>query len=227
MPKTADHGSSNGAANDHAAVDWHRPRIAAAVSPPASAAPAGAPGRSVVRPLPAPSRRPVRHAPGDRRPRRPGRLRSALGHRHPLGRDAAAQGAGSGSAGSPGDRSAVRRRSGHHLRLGSTPAWAASSFSGVDLYGPGTSSHPADIATFELRDRRRRQFKGRITSYQVWNEANLSSFYRGTPAQMADLTLRLRTIVKANDPAAKVVAASTGTRLLSAYRAFYPRYLPN
>lgn len=110
--------------------------------------------------------------------------------------------------------------------LGSTPAWAASSLSDRDLYGPGTSSHPADIGAFELYVAAVvRQFKGRITSYQVWNEANLSSFYRGTPAQMADLTLRVRTIVKANDPAAKVVAASTGTRLLSAYRGFYPRYL--
>ena len=69
------------------------------------------------------------------------------------------------------------------------------------------------------------RFKGRITSYQIWNEANLTSFWRGTPLQMADLTARVARIVRATDPGARVVAASSTTRLTSAYTKFFPAYL--
>ena len=110
--------------------------------------------------------------------------------------------------------------------LGSTPRWAAASLGSVDLYGPGTSSPPRNVADFERYVTAVvKRFKGRITAYQVWNEANLTSFWRGSPAQMADLTWRVKRIVRANDPRALVVAASTTTRLTSAYRRFLPAYL--
>lgn len=57
------------------------------------------------------------------------------------------------------------------------------------------------------------RYKGRITSYQPWNEANLLTFWGGTPAQMADLTQRTYNIVKSIDPAAQVVSPSVGLRL--------------
>ncbi len=98
--------------------------------------------------------------------------------------------------------------------LGSTPRWAASvKQSSYALYGPGSNSHPADDAYYldYLRAVAQR-YKGRITSYQVWNEANLRDFYLGTPTQMAKLTVKARAVLKSVDPGAKLVAASTTVR---------------
>ena len=66
---------------------------------------------------------------------------------------------------------------------------------------------------------------GVVNAYQVWNEANIPNYWRGTPAQMADLTARAYGLVKCVDPSAAVVAASTGTRWLSGYTKFFPGYL--
>ncbi len=57
------------------------------------------------------------------------------------------------------------------------------------------------------------RYKGRITSYQPWNEGNLLTFFEGTPQQIAALTKRTYDVVKRIDPAADVVATSVGTRL--------------
>jgi hypothetical protein len=69
------------------------------------------------------------------------------------------------------------------------------------------------------------RYKGRITAYQVWNEANLESFYIGTPAEMAEMTQRAYRIIKKIDPEALVVAPSTGTRLAKPYIRFYTAFL--
>ena len=70
------------------------------------------------------------------------------------------------------------------------------------------------------------RYQGRITSYQPWNEANLLTFFEGTPQQIAALTKRTYDIVKAIDPAAKVVATSVGTRLGAQNNKFYKWYRP-
>ena len=70
------------------------------------------------------------------------------------------------------------------------------------------------------------RYKGQITSYQPWNEANLLTFFEGTPQQIAALTKRTYDIVKAVDPAAKVVATSVGTRLGAQNNKFYKWYRP-
>jgi len=69
------------------------------------------------------------------------------------------------------------------------------------------------------------RYQGRISAYQVWNEANLTTFSTGSPAQMAKLTKRAYDIIKGVDPAALVVAPSTGTRLGGPFKRFYPAYL--
>lgn len=98
--------------------------------------------------------------------------------------------------------------------LGNTPRWAASDpNSKYALYGPGSNSHPR--ATSDYTDYLRAvaaRYKGRITAYQAWNEANLRDFYLGTPAQMAALTKAAYTTLKSVDPGAKLVAASTTVR---------------
>lgn len=105
--------------------------------------------------------------------------------------------------------------------LGSTPAWAAvpSPAESGDLYGPGTSSHPASdsyyldfLAQVVLR------YKGVITSYEIWNESNLTLFYRGTPTQLATLTKSAYRVIKQRDPKAIVASPSWLLRYWDATR---------
>jgi len=110
--------------------------------------------------------------------------------------------------------------------LSGTPAWATSDPSPDALPVPGAAGMPKNLdwwnawVTAVVT-----RYKGKITSYQPWNEANLSTFFTGTPQQMADLTKRAYDIIKAIDPAAIVVAPSTGTRLTGAFKKFYPPFL--
>ncbi len=112
------------------------------------------------------------------------------------------------------------------LVLGTTPAWNARRIVVGDYPAPGAASAPKDVDAWDdyvaaVVDR----YRGRISSYQVWNEASLSMFWDGTPRQMADLTDRAYRIIKAADPEATVVAASTTVRLEGAFDRFFVRYL--
>lgn len=110
--------------------------------------------------------------------------------------------------------------------LGSTPTWAASDRSQGTYPNRGAASNPRS-----LTDWRRwvtavvRRHGNSIDAYQIWNEANLRTFWQGTPAQMARLTLTATRIIKSLDPTAKVVAASSTVRLTSAFNRFFPAYL--
>jgi hypothetical protein len=110
--------------------------------------------------------------------------------------------------------------------LGPTPVWNASSLSGVQYPVPGAASEPRSLAAWDdfvaaVVDR----YAGRITAYQIWNEASLKMFWRGSPAEMADLTERAYRIIKERDPEALVVGASTTVRLLGAFERFFPAYV--
>jgi polysaccharide biosynthesis protein PslG len=110
--------------------------------------------------------------------------------------------------------------------LGSTPKWAASNTKQGTYPNKGAASMPKsekdwkDWVTAVVK-----RYGNSIESYQVWNEANLTTFWQGTPKQMAKLTQDAYKIVKKYDPTAKVVAASTTVRLTSAYNKFFPAYL--
>jgi hypothetical protein len=52
-----------------------------------------------------------------------------------------------------------------------------------------------------------------IANYQVWNEANISYFWTGTPAQMAILTKAAYDARNATDPGAKIIAPALVARL--------------
>lgn len=91
----------------------------------------------------------------------------------------------------------------------------------------GGAGMPRDLATYDqFVTALVQRYTGRITSYQPWNEANLLTFFEGTPQQIAELTKRTYDIVKAIDPAAKVVATSVGTRLGAQNNKFYRWYQP-
>jgi hypothetical protein len=112
--------------------------------------------------------------------------------------------------------------------LAGTPAWATDNPSSGGAAGvlPGAAGMPRDLADWDDWVRQvATRYKGRITHYQPWNEANLTTFSTGTPKQMAQLTKRAYDIIKSIDPKATLVAPSTGTRLGGPFKKFYPAYL--
>jgi hypothetical protein len=110
--------------------------------------------------------------------------------------------------------------------LGSTPTWNAKRIVPGDYPVPGAASAPKSLAAWDAFVAEVAQrYKGRIKAYQIWNEASLAMFWDGTPEVMAELTERAYRIIKAEDPKARVVAASTTVRLEGAFDRFFPRYL--
>lgn len=112
------------------------------------------------------------------------------------------------------------------LVLGTTPAWNAKRVKAGDYPAPGAASAPKDMDAWDAYvEAVATRYAGRISSYQIWNEASLTMFWDGTPAQMAELTKRAYDIITDVDPQATVVAASTTVRLEGAFDRFFVRYL--
>ncbi|MFA7324293.1 MAG: hypothetical protein WC005_08040 [Candidatus Nanopelagicales bacterium] len=110
--------------------------------------------------------------------------------------------------------------------LGLTPQWAAADPSAGDpRWGAGTASPPADPNTYTAYITAIMQhYGGRIGAVEVWNEANLKTFWTGTPEQMADLTQRAYKAIKAISPSTQVIAASSTTRLVNSVKTFFGPY---
>jgi hypothetical protein len=98
--------------------------------------------------------------------------------------------------------------------LGLTPQWAAADPSAGDpIWGPGTASPPANIETWRAYVKALvGRYGSRIGAYEVWNEANLKTFWTGTSAQMADLVKVAATEIGGSSV---VLAPSVTTRLPS------------
>lgn len=101
--------------------------------------------------------------------------------------------------------------------LGLTPQWAAADPSAGDpRWGAGTASPPADVETWRAYVRALVQrYGGRIGAYEIWNEANLQTFWTGSPGQMADL---VDIAVAEIGETATTLAPSVTTRLASGPR---------
>jgi hypothetical protein len=113
------------------------------------------------------------------------------------------------------------------LVLGLTPTWAAADPSAGDpRWGAGTASPPSNMDDWRNYIAAVVQRYGqRIGAYEVWNEANLQTFWTGTPAQMADMTKAAYDVIKQNNAGATVVAASVTTRLRSPMAKFMDPYV--
>ena len=107
---------------------------------------------------------------------------------------------------------------------GSPPQWAALDPDAPGIYGPGTSSAPDQEAYLSFLRQVAERYKGRITSYQVWNEANIKIFYRGKPDYLAELTLRAKEVLAEVDPEALLVGASTTVRSAGPVKPWYGKY---
>ena len=113
------------------------------------------------------------------------------------------------------------------LVLGLTPQWAAKDPSAGDpRWGAGSASAPADPSTFSAYVTAVMQrYGGRVAAVEVWNEANLRTFWVGSADEMADLTKRAYDAVKAISPGTTVLAASTTTRLVGPLKTYYVPYV--
>ncbi len=99
--------------------------------------------------------------------------------------------------------------------LGNTPGWANG--------GRAGNVPPTDNATaVAFISRLINEFGGRIAAYEVWNEGNLSTYWDGSQAQLAQLT---RDVNNAAGSTSQVFAASTGTRATNAFVTNYGDYL--
>ena len=113
------------------------------------------------------------------------------------------------------------------LVLGLTPKWAAADpTAGDPRWGLGTSSAPAQMSYWtDYVSAVANRYKTDIGAYEVWNEANLKTFWTGTPAEMAQMTQAAYPIIKASNPNAIVLAASVTTRLHHAMANFVTPYV--
>jgi len=109
--------------------------------------------------------------------------------------------------------------------LGATPTWAASNRNQGSYPNKGAASVPKMKDWKNWVNAVTKRYGDSIEAYQIWNEANLTDYWAGSPKQMAQMTREAYKIIKRNDPTAKVVSASSTVRLSSAYNRFFPKYL--
>ena len=106
----------------------------------------------------------------------------------------------------------------HHVELDylflNTPQWASTRPDEKCNRGLiGCAAPPTDKAWVSFVTALVKRYKGRIASYEMWNEPNAIGFYTGTAAQMAHLVSLAYPIIKTIDPQAIVVSpapSSTG-----------------
>ncbi len=103
--------------------------------------------------------------------------------------------------------------------LGDTPGWANGGKSGAV---PPTNLDDAAKFIGQMCARYRTT---PITSFEVWNEGNLTTFWTGTMEELAELTKKVRDTVRACGSGAQVLASSTGTRASNAFVTNFPAYL--
>lgn len=113
--------------------------------------------------------------------------------------------------------------------LGPVPQWASAEPGrpdegwGKGAGGPLTSEGERAYVDYvnSLLDR----YGNRINAIEAWNEANLPSFWRGTPEDMAEMTKTVYDAVKERRLDIDVYAASATTRVAGSIYRFFPAYL--
>jgi GH35 family endo-1,4-beta-xylanase len=108
--------------------------------------------------------------------------------------------------------------------LGYTPNWAASFvkppctpgvYTNCSYFPTGTGAPPSNPGYWTNWVRAvAERYQGKITQYQIWNEANLTSMFdtangEGSPQAMARLTVAAEKAIRQVDPSAKVITASS------------------
>lgn len=96
------------------------------------------------------------------------------------------------------------------LVLAHSPGWASARPDERNAYQPGVAAEPARIEDWRNYVRTVGQrYKGKINEYQVWNEPSDKSHFTGTVANLVELTCEAHRILKAIDPAIRMVSAGS------------------
>jgi hypothetical protein len=98
--------------------------------------------------------------------------------------------------------------------LGQTPAFHSSHPTKVGSYGPGAASMPDLAAWTAYVTAIVTRYHAPDVAFQVWNEANVEGYWRGTYRQMAELTAAARVVVDTITPRPLLVAPAMATRTL-------------
>ncbi|MFZ0665642.1 MAG: glycosyl hydrolase [Acidimicrobiales bacterium] len=92
--------------------------------------------------------------------------------------------------------------------LGQTPEWASSDPRSTDIYGRGAPAMPTSIQSWkQYVSEVAQRYKGEIGAYEIWDEADASTF-SGTPEQMVELATVAYDTIKQIDPSAIVLTPS-------------------
>ena len=115
------------------------------------------------------------------------------------------------------------------LVLGPVPQWASAQPDrpnegwGKGAGGPLTPD--GERAFVDYVDAVLDRYGERIDALEAWNEANLPSFWRGTPDAMAEMTKTVYDTVQARGLDIDVYSASATTRVAGSIYRFFPAYL--
>ena len=108
------------------------------------------------------------------------------------------------------------------MPLAHSPRWASARPDEPGAYTPGAVAEPANIDDWRNYVRAVGQrYKGRIAAYEVWNEPSDRAHFSGSVDKLVELTCEASRILKAIDPAVRIVSAG------SAGDGSHIRYLDN
>jgi hypothetical protein len=104
----------------------------------------------------------------------------------------------------------------HHVHLDyvfvNTPAWASTRPNEPCIGKKMGCAAPPNLADLEeFVTTLVTRYKGKISSYELWNEPNGSGFWTGTPKQMAELAARIYPLIKSIDPSAIVTTPAVSS----------------
>ena len=110
----------------------------------------------------------------------------------------------------------VAQSQSHHVQLDyvfvNTPQWASTRpMSLVRARELGVRHRPTSDDFSEFVTTLVTRYKGKISSYELWNEPNGSGFWTGTPKHMVELAARAYPIIKSIDPAAIVTTPAVSS----------------
>ena len=99
------------------------------------------------------------------------------------------------------------------LPLGLSPPWASARPTERSAYAPGNAAEPMKMADWsDYVSTVAKRYKGRIHSYEVWNEPNLKRFFSGDMKSVLALASEAYRVLKSVDSTCIVVSTSATGR---------------
>ena len=95
------------------------------------------------------------------------------------------------------------------LPLALTPQWASARPYEPSAYTPGAAAEPSSIQDWiDYVQAVTTRYKGKIAYYEMWNEANSTTTWTGTPTELVLLQQAAYSVMKSNDPNAKLISVN-------------------